>query len=337
MHRITQPTRTSTTTMAIRTRSIRAAALGILLLAFTTLAGAEFPDKPIKIVVPYAPGGGADILSRLVGQKLSERVKQPVVVENHGGGSNTIGMGLVARSDPDGYTLGLATPVFVMAPLGMKARPYDALADFTPVAMIGFTPLILVVHPSVPAKTLKEFIELGRSKPGALNFASLGPVTTQGLAATLFDQMARIDAVQVPYKGSAPGVTDLLSGNVQFMLNALPSMLGHVKGGRLRGLGVSSAKRSPEIPDLPTIRETLPGYEVTTWYSFVAPKSTPKEVVDVLNREINAVLKDPDVARKLHDRGVESDPMTPAELADHFKVEAEKWARVAREAKIKPE
>jgi tripartite-type tricarboxylate transporter receptor subunit TctC len=334
-------TTTTTTTMATPARKLFTAALAALALGFSALAGAQgagdFPDKPIKIIVPYAPGGGADILSRLVGQKLSERVKQPVVVENHGGGSNTIGMGMVQRSDPDGYTLGLATPVFVMAPLGMKAKPYDAIADFAPVAMIGFTPLVLVVHPSVPAKTLKEFIALGKSKPGSLNFASLGPVTTQGLAATLFNQLTGIDAVQVPYKGSAPGVSDLLGGNVQYMFNALPSMLGHVRAGKLRGLGVSSAKRSPEIPDLPTIQETVPGYVVTTWYSFVAPKATPKEVVEFLNREINAVLKDPEIAKKLHDRGVEPDPMTPAQLASHFEKEAATWGKVAKDAKIKPE
>ena len=199
--------------MAIRIRDVFAAGLAALALAFGALAGAaDFPDKPIKVIVPYAPGGGADILARLVGEKLAERLKQPVVVENHGGGSNTIGMGMVARSDADGYTLGLATPVFVMAPLGMKTKPYDPIADFTPIAMIGFTPLVLVVHPSVPAKTVAQFIALAKSKPGALNFASLGPVTTQGLAATMFNQMAGVDAVQVPYKGSAPGVRDLLAG-----------------------------------------------------------------------------------------------------------------------------
>jgi tripartite-type tricarboxylate transporter receptor subunit TctC len=329
------------TTMTTPPRRLFTAALAALALGFSAVALAQgagdFPDKPIKIIVPYAPGGGADILSRLVGQKLSERVKQPVVVENHGGGSNTIGMGMVQRSDADGYTLGLATPVFVMAPLGMKAKPYDALADFAPVAMIGFTPLVLVVHPSVPAKDLKEFIALGKSKPGSLNFASLGPVTTQGLAATLFNQLTGIDAVQVPYKGSAPGVSDLLGGNVQYMFNALPSMLGHVRAGKLRGLGVSGAQRSPEMPDLPTIRETVPGYVVTTWYSFVAPSATPKEVVEFLNREINAVLKDPGVAKKLHDRGVEPDPMTPAELASHFRKEAATWGKVAKDAKIRPE
>jgi tripartite-type tricarboxylate transporter receptor subunit TctC len=327
--------------MATPPRRIFTAALAALALGFSAFAAAQgagdFPSKPIRIIVPYAPGGGADILARLVGQKLSERVKQPVVVENHGGGSNTIGMGMVQRSEPDGYTLGLATPVFVMAPLGMKAKPYDPVADFTPIAMIGFTPLILVVHPSVPAKSLKEFIALGKARPGSLNFASLGAVTTQGLAATLFNQLAGIDAVQVPYKGSAPGVADLLGGNVQYMFNALPSMLGHVRSGKLRALGVSSAKRSPELPDLPTIQETVPGYVVTTWYSFVAPKATPKEAVELLNREINAVLKDPEVAEKLHKRGVEPDAMTPAELASHFQKEAATWGKVARDANIKPE
>jgi tripartite-type tricarboxylate transporter receptor subunit TctC len=309
--------------------------IAALVVAFT--ANAEYPDKPIKIVVPYAAGGGADLVARIVGQQLTERLKQPVVVENQGGGSNTIGMGTVKRSDPDGYTLGLATPVFVVSPLGLKNKPYDPLTDFTPVAMFGFTPLILVVHPSVPAKDLKEFIALGKSKPGSLNFASLGSFTTQGLAAFLFNQVAGIDAVEVPYKGSAPGVTDLLAGNVQYMFNALPSMLGHVRAGKLRALGVSGARRSPEIPELPTIQETLPGYVVTTWYSLVAPRGTPKEVVDRLNREINAILTNPGIAKQLHERGLEADTMSPEELGAHLKKESATWAKVARDAKLKSE
>ena len=307
-------------------------------LAFAGAALADFPDKPIKIIVPYAAGGGADLIARLVGQELSHRLKQPVVVENQGGGSNTIGMGTVKRADPDGYTLGVATPVFVTAPIGTKTKPYDALADFTPVAMFGFTPLILVVHPSVPAKSVKEFIALAKSKPGSLNFASLGAYTTQGLAATHFNQVTGIDAVEVPYKGSAPGVTDLLGGNVQYMFNALPSMLGHVKSGKLRALGVSSAKRSPEAPDVPTIIESgVPGYNVTTWYSLVGPKGMPKEVVEKLNREINAILKQPDMKAKLLERGLDADPMTPAELGEHLRKEAATWGKVARDAKLPQE
>ncbi len=320
------------------TRRSFAAALAALALGFAPLSGAQgvgdYPSKPIRIIVPYAAGGGADILARLVGQQLTERLKQPVVVENHGGGSNTIGMGMVQRSDPDGYTLGLATPVFVVAPLGMRRRPYDAIEDFAPVAMIGFTPLILVVHPNVPAKTVKEFIALGQSKPGALNFASLGSFTTQGLAAHMFNQMAGIDAVEVPYKGSAPGVTDLLAGNVQYMFNALPSMLGHVKTGKLRGLGVSGTKRSPEVPDLPTIAESVPGYDVTTWYSFVAAKDTPKEIVALLNRSIGEILRQPEIVKQLHERGLEADPMAPDELGRFFQSELAKWSQVARAAKL---
>lgn len=315
----------------------RTASLFAALLFSLAAFSQDYPNRPIKIIVPYAPGGGADLLTRLIGQQLGDRLKQPVVVENQGGGSNTIGMGAVKRSEPDGYTLGVATPVFVTAPLGMKSRPYDPIADFTPVAMFGFTPLILVVHPSVPAQDLKEFIALGKSKPGTLNFASLGSFTTQGLAATLFDQVTGIDAVEVPYKGSAPGVADLLRGNVQFMFNALPSMLGHVKERRLRALGVSSAKRSPEAPDVPAIDEIVPGYVVTTWYSLVAPKATPKEIVDKLNGEINAIVKLPDIAKQLHAHGLDADPMTPEQLGQHLRKELATWAKVAADAKMQPQ
>ncbi len=278
-------------TMTI-TRTLSAAALFLSCLAPHARAD-DYPSKPIRIIVPYSPGGGADLLSRLVGQHLSLRVKQPVVVENQGGGSNTIGMRVVATSAKDGYTLGLATPVFVMTPSLLKDQPYDPLKDFAPVAMIGFTPMVLCVNPTVPAKSVKEFIALAKAKPGALNFASLGPATTQGLSATLFNQMAGIDAVQISYKGSAPGTMDLIAGNVQFMFNALPSMLPQIQGGKLRALGVSSAKPSPQLPGVPAIRDVLPGYEVTTWYSFVAPAGTPAAAVARLNKEINAILGEP--------------------------------------------
>ena len=325
------------TTTIHRIRSFAAAALAVVAFgAGPSFAQSDYPSHQIRIIVPYAAGGGADLVTRTVAQQLSERLKQPVVVENQGGASNTIGMGNVKRSDPDGYTLGVATPVFVVAPLGMKSKPYDPLADFSPVAMFGITPLILVVHPSVPAKNLKEFIALGKSKPGSLNFASLGSFTTQGLAAFLFDQMAGIDAVEIAYKGSAPGVTDLLAGNVQFMFNALPSMLQHVRSGKLRALGVSGAKRDPELPDVPTVNDVVPGYVVTTWYSLVAPKGTPKEVVNRLNREINAILVKPDIAKQLHDHGLEADTMSPEQLGQHLKKEAATWAKVANDAKLKP-
>jgi tripartite-type tricarboxylate transporter receptor subunit TctC len=270
-------------------------------------------------------------------QQLGERLKQPVIVENQGGGSNTIGMSAVARSAKDGYTLGLATPVFVMTPSLMRAQPYDVFKDFTPVGMIGFTPLVLVVHPSVPAKSLKEFIALGKAKPGKLNYASLGQATTQGLAGTLFNMMTGIDAVQIPYKGSAPGTADLLAGNVQYMFNALPSMLGHIQNGGMRALGVSSLKKSPSLPDVPAINDTVKGFEVVTWYSLVAPAGTPQPIVDRLNREIAAILQTPAIREKLLAQGVEADAMTAPELGSLMKKEHEKWAKVIQDAKIQPE
>jgi tripartite-type tricarboxylate transporter receptor subunit TctC len=320
----------------MKTTKSLASLLAALLLPAGALAQ-DFPSKPIKVIVPYAAGGGADILARLVGQQLGERLKQPVVVENKGGGSNTIGMTTVATAPKDGYTLGLATPVFVMTPSLMKNHPYDPLKDFEPVAMIGFTPLVLVVHPSVPAKSTQEFVALAKSKPGALNFASLGAATTQGLAGTMFNSMTGIDTVQVPYKGSAPGTTDLLAGNVQFMFNALPSMLGHIQAGKIRALGTSGPKRSPQLPDTPTIKEAVPGYEVVTWYSFVAPSGTPKAVIEKLNREISAIVETPQVKEKLREQGLEADAMKPEELATLYRNEAAKWAKVIRDAKIPAE
>jgi tripartite-type tricarboxylate transporter receptor subunit TctC len=334
---VTKPlTHTNTTMPKKPARSFFAAALAVL--TFGAWGQSDYPNRPIRVIVPYAAGGGADILARLVGQELSQRLKQPVVVENQGGGSNTIGMRTVATAPKDGYTLGLATPVFVMTPSLMKNHPYDTLKDFAPVAMIGSTPLVLVVHPSVPARTTQEFIALAKSKPGSLNFASLGAATTQGLAASMFNFMTGVDAVQVPYKGSAPGVTDLLAGNVQFMFNALPSMLQHVQAGKLRALGVTSAKRAPQLPDIPPIKDAVPGYEVTTWYSFVAPAGTPKAVVDKLNREISAIVESPQMKEKLSkDQGIDADAMTPEELGKLYRTETAKWAKVIADSKIQPE
>ncbi|MBC8024214.1 MAG: tripartite tricarboxylate transporter substrate binding protein [Burkholderiales bacterium] len=332
-------THTNMTTSRNPSRRLFGAALAALAITGSTavFAQADYPTKSIKVIVPYAAGGGADILARLVAQQLSERLKQTVIVENQGGGSNTIGMRTVATAGKDGYTLGLATPVFVMTSSLMKNHPYDTLKDFQPVAMIGFTPLVLVVHPSVPAKTTKEFIALAKARPGTLNFASLGAATTQGLSASMFNFMTGIDAVQVPYKGSAPGTTDLLAGNVQFMFNALPSMLQHIQAGKIRALGVSSTKRASQLPDVPPLNEAVPGYEVVTWYSFVAPAGTPKAVVDKLNREISAIVETPEMKEKLRGQGLEAEAMSPDELARLFRSETDKWAKVIRDSKITPE
>ena len=325
-------------TTILRIRSLATALVAAVACCLLPVAWAQdFPTKPIRVIVPYAAGGGVDILARLVAQELSQRLKQPVIVENQGGGSNTIGMRTVAGASKDGYTLGVATPVFVMTPSLMKNHPYDTLKDFAPVAMIGFTPLVLVVHPSVPAKTTKEFIALAKAKPGSLNFASLGAATTQGLAGSLFNSMTGIDTVQVPYKGSAPGTTDLLAGNVQFMFNALPSMLQYIQAGKIRALGVSSAKRAAQLPDVPPLKEVVPGYEVVTWYSFVAPAGTPQPVIDRLNHEISAIVAMPEMKERLRGQGVEADAMTGAELAKLYRTETDKWAKVIKDAKITAE
>ncbi len=328
------PTPTNTMPMKTLARILAAAAFSCLM---PHAWGEDYPTKPIHVIVPYSGGGGVDLLARLVGQQLGERLKQPVIVENQGGGSNTIGMRSVANAAKDGYTLGVATPVFVMTPSLIRNHPYDPLKDFAPVAMIGSTPLVLVVHPSVRAKSVKEFIALAKAEPGTLNFASLGAATTQGLAGSMFNFMTGIDTVQIPYKGSAPGTTDLLAGNVQFMFNALPSMLQHIRAGKMRALGVSGAKRSPELPDVPPIRETVPGYEVTTWYSFVAPAGTPAAVVERLNQEISAIIEAPEMKKKLQEQGVDADPMTPEELGALFRSESARWAKVIRDMNIKPE
>ena len=331
-------TPTNMTTQKNLARRLFASALALLFTPFVLAQGAaDFPAKPLKVIVPYAAGGGADILARLVAQELSTRLKQPVLVENRGGASNTIGMQAVGTSAPDGYTLGLATPVFVMTPSLITNHPYDPLKDFAPVGMIGNTPLVLVVHPSVPAKTTREFVALAKAKPGSLNFASLGAATTQGLAASMFNFMTGIDAVQITYKGSAPGTTDLLGGNVQFMFNALPSMLPHIEAGKLRALATTGPKRSPHLPNVPTAKEAVPGYEVVTWYSFVAPAATPKAVVDKLNREITAIVESPGMKEKLRGQGVEADGMKPDEMAALFKAETAKWAKVIKDAKIAAE
>lgn len=311
--------------------------LALLALPAAAQTHADYPTRPIRIVVPYPAGGGADLLARIVGEELATRLGQPVVIENRGGASGTIGLQAVATAEPDGYTLGLVTPVFVMTPALMKNHPYDPLRDFAPVGAIGFTPLVLVVHPGVAAKTIPEFVALARARPGSLNYASLGAASTQGLAATLFKGMTGIEATEIPYKGSAPGLADLLAGHVQFMFNALPSMIPQVKAGRLRALGVSGAKASPLLPEVPPIREAVPGYDVTTWYALVAPAGTPSPVVERLNRELAAVLRSPLMRERLVDQGLEPGPMSPDELAAHLRAESAKWARAIREARIPPE
>jgi tripartite-type tricarboxylate transporter receptor subunit TctC len=313
---------------------LAAAALAAFLLSDDAFAQGDYPARPVRIVVPYSAGGGADLVARIVAEPLGSRLGQPVMVENRVGAGGSIGMQAVAAAERDGYTLGLVTPIFVITPLTAKNPAYDALADFAPVGLVGFTPLVLAIHPGIAAKSPAEFIAYARSRPGALNFASLGPSSTQGLAAILFNRATGIDAVEVPYKGSAAGVTDLLAGNVQYMFNALPSMLPHIRAGKLRALAVTGERSSPLLPDVPALGQTVPGYKVTTWYALVAPAGTPREAIERINRELATILAGRDVSERLQGLGIEPEASTPEEAAALLRAESERWKRVVREAKI---
>ena len=308
-----------------------------LAIAQTSSAKDNYPNKPIRFIVTYPPGGGNDIIARLIAQKLSESMGQPVQVDNRAGAGGTIGTAAAAKSPADGYTIVLVSPPFVMAPSLYPNLPYDTIKDLTPVTVIGAVPNVLVAHPSVPAKSVAELIAYARAKPMALSAATLGSATTQHLAAAMFNSMSKTDILLVPYKGSAPGMNDLLGGQVQMMFNAMPSTLAHIKSGQLRALGVTSLKRSPLAPDVPTVAETLPGFEISTWYGVLAPAGTPEAIIARLNREIIHVAQLPDIKKKLEDMGVELQLSTPAAFGALIKSEMAKWAEVIRVTGVKAE
>ena len=298
-----------------------------------------FPSKPIKIIVPYSPGGTTDLVARLVGQKLSERMGQPVVVDNKPGANGMIGSDLVAKSPADGYTLGIASPGSHAANASLyKTMTYDTVNDFTPVTLAVQAPFLLVVHPSLNVGSVKELIAAAKAKPGEISYASGGSGSSQHLAMELFKSMAGIDMTHVPYKGSAASYPDLIGGTVKAEMDVLPTSLPHVKGGRLKVLATGSAKRLALLPDVPTIAESgVPGYESNSWYGFVAPARLPRAVLDRLNAEIVRALREPDVIEKLTTAGVIVVASTPAEFAAFIKTEMEKAARVIKAANIKPD
>ena len=296
-----------------------------------------YPNRPIKFIVTYPPGGGNDIIARLLAQKMSESMGQLVLVENRAGAGGTIGAAAAAKSPADGYTIVLVSPPFVMAPSLYPKLPYDTARDLVPVTVIGATPNVLVVHPSVPVKNVAELIAYALAKPTALSAATLGSATTQHLAAAMFNSMAKTDVLLVPYKGSAPGMNDLLAGQVQMMFNAMPSTLGNIKNGQLRALGVTSLKRTPLAPELPTVAETLPGFEVSTWYGVLAPTGTPEAIVQKLNAEIIKAAQLPDIRKKLEDQGVDLMLSTPQAFGALLKSETIKWAEVIRVTGVKAE
>ncbi len=302
------------------------------------LAQGAFPTRPVTLIVGFAPGGGTDIAARIVAKQLAVEFGQQVIVENRAGAGGNIATGAVARAAPDGYLISLATisSLTVQPHLNSKL-PYDPRRDLAPLTMGVVFANVLVVHPSVPAKTVAEFVALAQAKPGTIGYGTSGIGTTGHLAGELFRMMAKAPIVHVPYKGGGPAMTDLLGGQIPSSFASAPSALAHVKAGKIRALATTGAARSSFLPDVPTIAESYPGYEATNWYAFVAPAKTPKDVVEQLNRQLVKVLSTPSVREQLLANGMEPQPSTPEELARYMEREFETWGRVVKEAGIQAE
>ena len=313
------------------------ATAGMLSLASIDCTHAQsFPNRPIRFIAPYVPGGGVDFVARTIAQKLPEFIGQQVVVENRPGGGTNIGSELVARAAPDGYTLLLGgVPNTVNVSLFRKL-PYDVIRDFAPVVQTTTAPNILAVHPSIPAKSVKELIALAKSRPGELTFASAGIGSSNHLSGEMFRITARIDIVHVPYKGGGAAVIDLISGQVSMYFGTTPSTVPHVRAGKLRGLAVTTAKRSQATPDVPTIAEAgLPTFEQSAWHGLFAPAATPQPVIARLNGDVVRVLRSPDVVKRLAAQGVDVIGNTPAEFAAFIRQDIEKYAKLVKVAGIR--
>ena len=314
------------------------AVLAALVGAFAQPAFAQnYPLRPVRIVVPSSPGGTSDILARILAHKLVEALGQQVIIDNRAGAGGTIGYDHVAKSAPDGYTLGIA-PASIAINTSMYSKlPYNALRDFAPISLLIAAPNVMSVHPSVPAASVKALIALARAKPGALIAGSAGIGTSPHLSLELFKSMAGIDMVIVHYKGSGLGMIALLSGENALAMPTLPTVIPHLRAGKMRPVGVSAAKRAPLLPDVPTIAEAVPGYEATNWFSLLAPAGTPQPIIDRVHQEIVRVLRAADVRERLVAEGADVIGSTPDELAGYMKSETEKWARVIKAAGIKAE
>jgi tripartite-type tricarboxylate transporter receptor subunit TctC len=308
-----------------------------LTFAMSNGALAAYPEKPIRLVVPYPPGGATDIIGRVVAQKLGGALGHQVVVENRGGAGGNIGAAAVAKADPDGYTLlmGALTSHSIMQTLERKTLPYNLEKDFAPITMVGSVPLVFVVHPSVPARNLQELIAYAKSKPGHLTYASSGAGAPQRMAAELFKRTAGVDILHVPYKGSGPAMNDLIGGQVLMMVETVPAAQGFIKAGKLRALAVTTPQRISMLPDMPTAAEAgLPGFEVSSMFGVLAPANTPKAIVDRLNAELVKILQMPDVKEQLLQQGAYAIWTSPQQTTERIKKEIGMWARVIDEAKI---
>lgn len=310
--------------------------LALLLVGSIATAAETYPTKPIRFVTPYAAGGGADLIARTLGQKLSELLGQPVVVDNRPGAGATVGADIVAKSPPDGYTILLADTSHAIGASLYKRLPYDAVRDFAAVSQVVSGANILVVNPAMPANSVKELIAYAKSRPAELNYGSAGNGSPGHLAVELFKRMAGVDIVHIPYKGAAPATADLLSGRVHLMSGGMSAAVPHVRSGKLRALAVTSRKRSPAVPDVPTVAESgLPGYDVSTWFGVLAPSQSAAHAVSKLNAAIIELLKGADVRERFSPLGLEPAGSTPGEFGAHVRSEVVKWRKVVRDAGLR--
>ena len=316
-------------TLGILAAALLAAAVG------TAPASAAYPDRPVRVVVPFAPAGPTDVMARLIAQKLSETLKQQFYVENHPGAGGNIGMLLVARSAPDGYTILVASSSYTVNPSLYAKNPYDAFKDFQPITLAAASPNILVINPSIPAKTVKELVELMKKDSGKYSIANPGVGTTPQLAAELFKLTNKLESPSVPFGGAGPAIQSAVGGHTPVVFSALPPAATQVTGGTLRALAVTSAKRSAALPDVPTMAEAgFKGQESETMQGIFVPAGTPKDIVDLLNREIVKVMNLPDVNEKCAQLGFDVVANTPAEFATYIKTDVEKWEKVIKDAKV---
>jgi tripartite-type tricarboxylate transporter receptor subunit TctC len=323
-----------------RFRSIRATTLltigAIALVAAPAGAQSDWPARSIRLIVPFAAGSSSDIVARIVAQKVGERLRQQLFVENRVGASGDIGSEAVARAKPDGYTLGLANASTHAVAASLASRPgYDPIKDFAPVSMLGSSPFVLSVNPKLPARTVPELIALAKGKPRTLTYASAGPATLAHLSGALFEKMGQIEMVHVPYRGTAQAALDLIEGRVDMQFGTIPPSIGNIRDGKLRALAVTGEVRNAALPDVPTIAESgLPGYESSLWQGYVAPAGTPPAIIARLNREVTAVLSDALVRAALSEQGVEPLPGPPEALGDRIRADVAKWRDVILSAGI---
>ena len=320
----------------LRDATVRESAPAAVLIAQASGSVERYPARPVRMVVPFAPGG-SDIVARMLAQKLSEKLGQPFVVENRGGAAGMVGAEVVAKSAPDGYTVLFCTASHAVTAVYYRKVPYDPVRDFAAVASVGSVPFVLTVHPALPVKSIREFVALARSRPGELFYSSPGTGSIGHLADELFAKRTGIRVTHVAYKGTGPALTALLSGEVQFALPNISGALAHIRSGKLKTLGIASAGRAPMAPDLVTMREAGVDLVSGTWYGVLAPRGTPAAAIDILNRELGALLKTASMHEQLVARGVVLEIMSPQEFADFVRAEIDKWGGVMKDARIQQE